>query len=490
MPTALVYNDDSMPQKKNKALEEYTSLYSTELINDYSVNSGALAVIDENLDMEMNEYGQYNYVLKESAPKRSPYNDTLLRTSAMSDESPNEDELSKELFADIPDIKYQDIVGYYLDTYAGHVVEGDYREKASSGGFATWLLVKLYEKGLIDGVIHFKETNDGDGILFKYAVSETIEEIRDGAKSRYYPGEFSGAIKDIKKKNGSYAIVGIPSFITEVRLLAKQDPEVAKRIKYTFGLICGHQKSAKYAEALAWEHGIKPGNLKRIDFRKKLPNEPANKYITEFTGLIDGKEVNFTKDQSELYVSNWGHGFFKSKFSDFTDDTLNETADISLGDAWLPEYASDGGGNNVLIVRNEDIRNIIEAGIKDEKIAADHVSPETVIKSQSGLVHHTHDELPYRLWKKDTLHMWRPQKRLFASRRFVYSRRLVQDVRESIAQDGHLHYRYAVNINDWSYFTRKVKRRIIQYSVVYAMIRLRKKTPTEILNKILQRLKR
>src|SRR5690606_13386755 len=108
----------------------------------------------------------------------------------------------------------------------------------------------------IDGVIHVKESNDGDGILFKYGISRTADEIIEGAKSRYYPAEFSSVINTIKKTKGKYAITGIPSFIAEVRLLAKQDKEVADRIAYTFGLICGHQKTTKYAEALAWQHGI------------------------------------------------------------------------------------------------------------------------------------------------------------------------------------------------------------------------------------------
>lgn len=40
------------------------------------------------------------------------------------------------------------------------------------------------------------------------------------------------------------------------------------------------------------------------------------------------------------------------KACDFCDDVFAETADIALGDAWLPEYVQDGNGTNVVVTRN------------------------------------------------------------------------------------------------------------------------------------------
>ena len=50
-------------------------------------------------------------------------------------------------------------------------------------------------------------------------------------------------MKTVKDVPGRYAIVGIPSFIMAVRLLAEKDDTIKDRIKYTVGLICGHQKA-------------------------------------------------------------------------------------------------------------------------------------------------------------------------------------------------------------------------------------------------------
>src|SRR5699024_6308012 len=128
-------------------------------------------------------------------------------------------------------------------------------------------------------VIHVKKNvNKENDLLFKYEISSSIEEVQQGAKTKYYPVELSEVIKKVKETPGRYAIIGIPSFIYAVRLLTIQDKILDDRIKYTIGLVCGHQKSTKFSEFMAWQVGIEPGNLIDIDFRHKLPDKPANQY--------------------------------------------------------------------------------------------------------------------------------------------------------------------------------------------------------------------
>jgi coenzyme F420 hydrogenase subunit beta len=129
------------------------------------------------------------------------------------------------------------------------------------------------------------------------------------------------------------------------------------RIKFTVGLICGHQKSSKFAEFLTWQVGFKPEEVTFIDFRKKLLDRPADEYGIEISGIRDGVEVTVIKPISELFGQDWGQGYFKVEASDFTDDVFNETADITVGDAWLPKYNSDSKGTSVIIIRNKTIES-------------------------------------------------------------------------------------------------------------------------------------
>lgn len=437
----------------------------------FSEASGSCSFIDDNIKMELNEYGVYEE--KVSLSEDYVLDSIVEFVSPNLNEEINESDLSESLYHNVEGIQFDGRIGYFKSLYAGHVTEGDYRENASSGGMGTWIFKELFEKDLIDGVIHVKENPDNNSpIMFQYDISRSIDEIKAGSKTKYYPVEFSKVLKIVKEVPGRYAIVGIPSFIMAVRLLAEKDDIIKDRVKYTVGLICGHQKSSKFSEALAWQVGIKPGNLKHINFRKKLLDKPANNYGIEITGVIDGKEVTIVKPTKELLGQNWGQGYFKTKASDFTDDVMNETADITLGDAWLPEYTKDSKGNNVIVVRNPVIDDLIKEGIRSGRLNLDIVDIETIFRSQAAHYRHTHDELAYRLYKNDKANEWRPKKRVEASSDIPLLRKKVQNLREEISNQSHIVYKKAVELDDIEYFRIEMNKLSKKYNSIYKMINL------------------
>lgn len=439
-----------------------------EKLKDYSEASGSMAVIDKNIKMKLNDYGLYEEI---PVDKKTEISSEALYVSPNFNQGINETQIADSLYGKIEGIQFDEQIGYYYSLYAGHVSEGSYRENASSGGMGTWVFKELFDQDLIDGVIHVKENkNKESNILFKYDISRSIEEIKEGAKTRYYPVEFSEVMETVKTTPGRYAIVGIPSFIMSIRLLAEKDPVIKERIKYTVGLICGHQKSSKFGESLAWQVGIKPGNLTKIDFRKKLLDKPANNYGVEMTGLIDGKEVTIVKPTKELLGQNWGQGYFKARASDFTDDVMNETADITLGDAWLPEYTKDSKGNNVVVVRHPEIDQLIQDGIKTNRLILDEVTRDTIFRSQSSHYRHTHDELTYRLYKKEKANKWHPVKRVETSKSIPFLRKKVQDLREEISVQSHLIYNEAVEKDDLTYFNQEMGKLTERYNKLYRLI--------------------
>lgn len=457
-----------------------SDLYEQVIKGGYDVRSGVYSYIDDSIRMELNEYGEY----QATADDIKVFNNPKLKEVSAMLSSKNESIIAEKLFSRQKGVKHDQAVGYYLDLYAGYVSEGDYREAGSSGGVATWLACRLIEDGLIDGLIHVKPSDAKSGTLFQYAISETTDEIKDGAKSRYYPAELSQVLREVGISNKKYAITAIPSIAMEIRLLADQDERISKRIKFIIGLIAGHQKSTKYTDALAWEQGIKPGDLVSIDYRKKVDGKLSYEYNTEFTGYINGELKTFTSQSSRSFVGNWGHGFFKSKLSDFTDDTFNETADVVLGDAWLPQYTSDSKGTNIVIVRNRVISDIIADGVKRGLLHVDKLAPDVVKRSQRGLIHHTQDELPYRLYKKDKAGVWRPKKRFDASNHLPLLRKRVQDIREDISTKSHIAFKDAVDRSDWGYFVRHMEPYTVRYRLLYSLINIKGKSPIWIAKKV------
>lgn len=447
---------------------EINRLFETVVKGGYCVGCGACAAVkDSPVEIKLNQHAMYEATLKEGQTVKG--HALLAKVCPFSDQSQNEYVIGKELYG--KQAVKNDKLGYHLATYAGYVVEGGYREKGSSGGMGSWILTELLRKGLVDGVIHVKEKvpSENDPTLFSYTISHTTEDIEKGSKSRYYPIEMSGVLKMVRDTPGRYAIVGLPCFIKSIRLISKYDPVLKERIKFCVGLVCGHLKSARFAEMMAWECGIKPDGLKKIDFRTKLEKTAANRYGVTVNGLVDGRcEEIISPPVSEMYGTNWGLGFFKYKACDYCDDVVAETADITIGDAWLPQYVSDTKGTNVIVIRDPVIQELIQNAQKEGRVHLDHVNAGQVIQSQKSGFNHRRTGLSYRLYLSDRIGEWRPKKRVKASRLFLdTAARKKQLLRVEMAAQSHIAFAKAMETNLFSTFMDHMEPYVIRHKQLY-----------------------
>lgn len=436
----------------------------------YNEASGVISYYT-NSKIKLNKYGEYEEKFDEATVNGiSPnYTDTI-----------DESVVSKELFGEVKGIQFDKRIGYYKSLYIGHVADAEARKDSSSGGVATWILKELFKRNLVDGVIHVKETHDASNIMFSYQISRNLEEIQDGAKTKYYPVEMSEVLKMVKERPGRYAVVGIPSFIYALHLLGKKDPVIGDSIKYTIGLICGHQKSSTFADFMGWQLGFKPGDMTYINFRKKLPDRPSSEYGIEVHGYINGKYTEKIAPKADLLGQDWGQAWFKVFASDYTDDVFNETADIVLGDAWLPGYTNDSDGNNVVIVRNEIINKIITEAMEAGELKFDVSDKDTIFNSQRSGYRHTYSELPYRLYKRQKEGMEIPKKRVEPANTLSFKRRKIQDMREEISISSHIYFKEAVEKDDLKFFLNKMTPLSKKYYRFYKISGL----PRRIVNKL------
>ena len=434
----------------------------------YCIGCGACTrgEIASPLRIELDAYGCLQATAKSTAPSLAAIDSAVC---PFSETALNEDELGKNLF-DSDGVKHDSKIGYYRETWAGHVADGQYRELGSSGGFTSWLLCELLAKTLVDAVIHVKprQPNDQDRRLFTYAVSHTANEIQSGAKSHYYPIEMSEVLRLVRETPGRYAIVGLPCFIKALRLMARENSLFQDRIVFCIGLFCGHLKNTGFSELYAWQCGIQPDQLRAIDFRRKLPGKLSYQYGVGVSGLQYGKLIECIVPAGELFGSDWGIGLFKYKACDFCDDVVAETADVSIGDAWLPEFVNDHRGTNVVIVRSPIISNLIHAGMRESLLALQSISTERVIESQAAGFRHRREGLAYRLYLADRAGKWRPPKRIQPSKTHL-TRRLRRrfELRQIIAKESHSAFRKAVMIGNLSVFKQHLLPLVEAYERTY-----------------------
>lgn len=419
--------------------------------------------------MELDLYGEYKPT--GSAEWLRTPSEEFARICPFSPAARNEDELAAENF---PVAQYHDpLIGRYETSYVGYVAEEDFRAWGSSGGMVSWVATELLRQGLVDGVAHVvaSENPQHEERFFHYRISRTVDEVRAGAKSRYYPVELSEVLKMIRSVPGRYAVVGVPCFIKALHLRRAEDEVLRERIAFTLGLFCGHMKSARLVESFAWQMGVSVEEIERVEYRLKNPDRPASWYTAHFT-LRDGRSV--WKDWWHLVDGDWGAGFFQNSACNFCDDVVAETADISFGDAWVEPYSSDGRGTNVVIVRSPILQQLVATAIDEERLALEPVDHNFVEQTQAAGFRQRREGLAYRLtWSRSGI---RPRKRVLPDAHSLpFRRKLIYRMRSHISAWSHRVFLLARSVRRPSIYIRWARTAVsVYHGLAYSRGRLGK----------------
>lgn len=419
--------------------------------NEFCVGCGTCKLaLHDNANMKLNNLGFYNVEVKSETDLKN-----ATKLCPFSNDAKNETKLGSELYKS--HFKYDERVGYFSNVYAGSIKDSSIKVNSSSGGLTSWFIRKLLLNNEVDAVIHVGQS-ESDSALFEYKISESVEDVdlKGNKKSRYYPVSLASIIEKVESSNKTFVFVGIPCFVKSIRLA--QSEGYLKNIKFCISLLCGHMKSAAFAENLAWQVGISPERLKTIDFRMKSPEFNANNYFIEITSDDDRKVL---EQNSKLLGSNWGHGFFKHKSCDFCDDLAGELADVTFGDAWLPRYVPDYQGTNIVVSRHELFDKYI-ADYSDE-LFIDELTVEDFFESQAGNYRHRRDGLKSRC---ENISGWLPNKRLELSKNEVSQKRKdIYLTRYYLSKKSNELFMLAKKKRSYSLFKLKILPVVIRYEI-------------------------
>ena len=363
---------------------------------------------DHSLKMEWNENGFLEPVAIKSCT--SNCNEGCLSVCPFNPE-PMQDVRTEtqisEIFLD-GKLNQNDKVGRYINTYAGYS-KGN-RQFSSSGGIATYALTQLLATKKIDFVISVKDSLSTNS-HYEYAISSNEEELTKSAKTKYYPVTLADVLEKVKHMEGRFAITGVPCFIKGIRLAQHKDPILRNKIVFLVGIVCGGVKSTFFTEYLASQSGAGVEGFTNPDFRIKDQSSVASDYSF---GCLD-KYKNQKTIKMRTVGDMWGTGLFKANACDFCDDVSAELADLSLGDAWIEPYASEGEGTNVIITRSTLAEQIIKEGIESKSLHIDVLPVSRFIESQKGGFNHRHNGLGYRIKKRSSKGSLTPPKRFEAN---------------------------------------------------------------------------
>jgi hypothetical protein len=131
-----------------------------------------------------------------------------------------------------------------------------------------------------------------------------------------------------------------------------------------------------------------------LSIRYRSGGWPGRKMVVTIPDPIDQSStkevVLFERDasvfQKYLYNFCFGGSFFPKGCLVCKDQTA-ESADISLGDAWLPRITStDSSGTNIIILRTTQAQKVIGAAANESVLDLEEAQSEDILNSQGGLV--------------------------------------------------------------------------------------------------------
>ena len=266
------------------------------------------------------------------------------------------------------------LMGNYQSCYLGHATNNDIRYNAASGGVVTSLLLFALKNGAIDGALVTRMKKDKP-LEPEPFIARTKEEIIEASKSKYCPVPANIALKEISEaKDGEkFAVVGLPCHIHGTRKVESANKKLKEKIVLHIGIFCSHTDTFWQTEFLLRKRGIKKEDVAKISYRGE--GWPGMLSIL----LKDGSKMSVPFSEETSLHGLWLYALPRCALC---CDNTAELADVSCGDAWLPEITSNEEiGKSIVIIRSNTGKALCLEAVQNGYVKLEEIYPERVRQS-------------------------------------------------------------------------------------------------------------
>jgi coenzyme F420 hydrogenase subunit beta len=263
-------------------------------------------------------------------------------------------------FPDYRQYFYQDsknfhvYLGAYDSIWTGYATSQEIRQRSSSGGILTAMLLYLMRKDKIKGAIVTRMSAQTPWFPETF-IATSEQEIIESAQSKYIITSVNEILEKSQHFKGDLAYVGLPGQVQSIRKLQKAKDPAIKNIKYIFGPFYGNTLYFSSIKSFLRSHREQDyTDIKKLWFR--YGEWPGSMRVE----MNSGKVYELKK-----FHANWLIPFHILRNSLYCTDLTNEFTDISGGDAWSPEYENRGEGFSIVISRNAIGQEIIKNMVRD-----------------------------------------------------------------------------------------------------------------------------
>lgn len=269
------------------------------------------------------------------------------------------------------------LLGFYLNCFLAYSTDSKIRLNAASGGAVSSILITALERGVIDGALVVKMAENGDPLKTKTYIARSKKDILRGSGSKYLTVPLDMGLRKIRQtdKEEKYALVGLPCHIHGLRKAQNVMPKLRRRVGLTIAIFCGRGSSPLGTEYLLRKLKVKKGDVAKIEYRK-------GKWPGCFAVTLKTGEEKILSLNDYVYILK----MFQNVRCNLCSDLTGEFADISTGDAWLPELSGQDGWN-ILMTRTKIGEDLIRNAINSKKIEVLPTDASKVIFSQKLMLY-------------------------------------------------------------------------------------------------------
>lgn len=248
--------------------------------------------------------------------------------------------------------------------------------KASSGGLIKELMLHLLARDDIDGIIALDEVA---GLDYRVRLIEDSDEIDHLPGSIYHAVRLDDTIRLLRENEGRFVVVGIPcQFEGLFSYINREAPELADRIAFTIGLLCGWLYSHHAIEAISKYKKIDSNAIEHISYRGGGSVGKLQVTTPEGTKAV-GRRVDFS------YQVAFDRSFNTVRCHVCINHS-NFLADIVVGDAWLPSTVTTRTGISLVICRSAEATQVVRELEADSRIVTTDGSVDEITESQTRRV--------------------------------------------------------------------------------------------------------
>lgn len=239
-------------------------------------------------------------------------------------------------------------VGHVNKLWTGHAADQIVRSMGASGGVTSAVLIYLLESGRIDGAVLAKQGLPSPEEA-SWFIARNRDDILSCAQSVYIPVPMLTVLPHLREGE-RYAMTCVPEQSAALRVLQHAGHAQAQQINYVLGPYTGTS--------------LEPGAIRALlRANEVLDDDPVTSLAWragDWPGYVEIHTQSGRVVRSKKVYYNFLIPFYITQTSLQSMDFANEFTDLSVGDAWSPQFEAMGQGFSVVASRTKEMTEIIE----------------------------------------------------------------------------------------------------------------------------------